>query len=111
MLSISGTNIKLTKGDTLTLNLALTDQQGEAYEPEQGDAIRFAVSTGYLGEHYYELHYEQNVPTDTLTFTMPASETAKLAYKEYNYDIELTHNDGCIDTVISGKLKITGEVK
>lgn len=111
MLSISGNNITLTKGDTLTLELALTDANGEAYAPEQGDSIRFAVSTGYLGESYYELHYEQNVPTDTLTFTMPASKTAELAYKEYNYDIELTHNDGCIDTVISGKLKIMGEVK
>jgi hypothetical protein len=29
----------------------------------------------------------------------------------YNYDVEITHEDGCVDTFISGKLTITGESK
>lgn len=111
MLSIIGNNITLTRGDTLTLTVTLTNMDGDPYEPENGDSIRFAVSTGYLSGPFYTLHFEQTIPTDTLTFTMPATETGKLEYREYNYDIEITHNDGCVDTVISGKLNITGEVK
>lgn len=111
MLSISNNNITLTRGDTLTLQVTLINMDNDPYEPEEGDSIRFAVSTGYLGDSHYALQYSKDIPTDTLTFTMPATETAKLSNKEYNYDIELTHNDGSVDTVISGKFILTGEVK
>lgn len=112
MLQIDGNkNITLTRGDTLTLTLALTNADGSAYVPEAEDAIRFAISEGYEGEVCYSLKHEQSIPTDTLTFTMLASDTKKLDNKEYNYDIEITHADGSVDTVISAKLKITGEVK
>lgn len=112
MLKIDGNNkITLTRGDTLTLTLTLTNADGTVYEPENGDSLRFAISKGYEGGVVYELIYEQNIPTDSLTFTMLAAETKKLEYTEYNYDIELTHADGCVDTVISSTLKIVGEVK
>ena len=39
-----------------------------------------------------------------------STETA-LDYGTYNYDIEITHDDGTVDTFISAKLTITGEVK
>lgn len=104
-------NITLTKGDSLTISLTLTKRNGEAYTPEAGDTIRFAVSKGYLGDAHYDLKYTQNIPTDTLSLTVPASETKKLECGDYNYDIQITHNDGFVDTFISAKLKITGEVE
>lgn len=114
-------NMTLTKGDTLTLTVALyhetppippaTEPTVEPYTPEEGDVIRFAVSSGYLGATGYELKYSTTIPHDTLTFTMPASETGKLAYTTYNYDVEITHQDGAVDTFISAKLTIVGEVK
>lgn len=121
MLHINDNNITLTKGDTLTLTVSLyhevppvppaTEPTVEPYTPEEGDSIRFAVSKGYVGEAAYELLYYCTVPTDTLTFTVPASETVKLDYRTYNYDVEITHGDGSVDTVIVGKLTITGEAK
>lgn len=110
MLNIDGNNnITLTRGDTLTLTLALT-KDGEPYVPEADDVIRFAVSKGYKGEPGYELKLEKVIPNDTLTFTCSSTETA-LDYKVYNYDVEITHGDGCVDTFISASLKITGEVE
>lgn len=110
MLNIDGNNnITLTRGDTLTLTVALT-KDGEAYTPEAGDVIRFALSKGYLGETGYEFKLDKVIPNDTLTFTLSASETA-LDYRSYNYDIQVTHPDGSVDTFISAKLTITGEVK
>ncbi len=112
MLSVGNNNkITLTRGDTLTLELTLTDSNGDQYVPDEGDSLRFAISEGYEGGQYYRLKYEQDISTEDMAFTMPASETKKLEYKEYNYDIELTRSDGTVDTMISSQLKITGEVK
>ena len=110
MLTIDGNNnITLTRGDTLTLTVELT-KDGETYTPEEGDVIRFALSKGYLGEPGYEFKLDKTIPNDTLTFTLSSTETA-LDYRSYNYDIQVTHSDGCVDTFISAKLTITGEVK
>ena len=121
MLNIDGNNnITLTRGDTLTLTVTLmhevepvppaTDPTIEPYTPEEGDVIRFAVSKGYKTEPGYELKLSKDIPNDTLTFTCSSTETA-LDYRTYNYDVEVTHADGCVDTFISAKLTITGEVK
>ena len=121
MLSIdSNNNITLTRGDTLTLTVTLlhevdpvppaTTPTIEPYVPEQGDEIRFAVSKAFKGEVGYELMLSKEIPHDTLTFTCSSTETT-LDYRTYNYDVEITHPDGCVDTFISGKLTITGEVK
>lgn len=110
MLTIDGNNnITLTRGDTLTLTVELT-KDGETYTPEEGDVIRFALSKGYLGEPGYEFKFEKIIPHDTLTFTCSSVETT-LDYRSYNYDIQVTHPDGCVDTFISAKMQITGEVK
>jgi hypothetical protein len=121
MLKIDGNNnITLTRGDTLTLTVTLlhevdpvppaTEPTIEPYVPEEGDVIRFAVSKGYKSEPGYELQFAKEIPHDTLTFTASSTETA-LEYKTYNYDVEITHTDGCVDTFISGKLTIVGEAK
>jgi len=121
MYTIDGNNnITLTRGDTLTLTVSLmhevdpippeTTPTIEPYVPEEGDEIRFAVSKGYKTEPGYELKLSKTIPNDTLTFTCSSSETS-LDYRTYNYDVEITHADGCVDTFISGRLTIVGEAK
>lgn len=110
MLTIDGNNnITLTRGDTLTLTVGLT-KDGETYTPEQGDVIRFALSKGYETDFGYELLITEVIPNATLTFTLSSVQT-QLPYSVYNYDIQITHSDGCVDTFISAKLTITGEVE
>ena len=110
MLKIDGNNnIFLTRGDTLTLTVELT-KDGEPYTPEEGDVIRFALAKGYETDFGYELLITEVIPNDTLTFTLTSTQT-QLAYRAYNYDIQVTHSDGCVDTFISAKLTITGEVE
>lgn len=103
-------NIILTRGDTLTLTVALK-QGSNDYTPEEGDEIRIACSNGYKGQVLYALKFEAVIPNDTLTVTIPSTTTGALDYGEYNYDVEITHGDGCVDTVLSGHLIITGEVE
>jgi len=121
MLTIdSKNNITLTRGDSMTLTVTLlhevppvppaTEPTIEPYVPVEGDVIRFAVSKGYKEQSDYALKFAKTIPNDTLTFTCIPTETA-LYYDTYNYDVEITHSDGTVDTFISGKLTITGEVK
>ena len=113
-------DITLTRGDTLTLTVTpkkevppvppATEPTKEPYVPVEGDVIRFAVSKGFKSATGYELKLSKDIPNDTLTFTCSAAETA-LDYGTYNYDVEITHVDGTVDTFISAKLTITGESK
>lgn len=120
MLKIDGNNnITLTRGDTLTLTVSLlqevdpvppaTEPTIEPYVPVEGDVIRFAVSKGYKGGAGYELKLLKVIPHDTMTVTFNSTETA-LDYRNYNYDVEITHADGSVDTFISGTITIIGEV-
>lgn len=110
MLSIDEkNNITLTRGDTLTLELSLTNTDGTAYTPAEGDVIRIAISKGYVGESFYELI--KTAVFDDLSVTIPASETETLGSKRYNYDVEITHSSGIVDTVISATLTMLGEAE
>ena len=109
MLIVNGNNIKLTKGDTLTLEVSLT-KDGEAYIPDQSDSIRFALSKGFVGDRKYQFILSVPISNESLMFTVPAEDTKRLSYDTYDYDVEITHGDGSVDTVIIGKLEITGEV-
>lgn len=40
--SVSGTMITLTRGDTFTALITITDSEGNQYAPVKGDRIRFA---------------------------------------------------------------------
>lgn len=103
-------NITLTRGDTLTLTVTLK-KGDQTYDPEDGDVIRFACSSGYKGDLLYELKFQAEVPNDTLTFSVGPTVTGVLDYGAYNYDVEITHGDGSVDTVLSARLIITGEVE
>lgn len=109
MLNIDGNNnITLTRGDTLTLKISLT-KDGEEYIPVDGDVIRFAMAKGYLNKAGYTLLYTKVVPNNTLEVTLTSAETS-IDYGTYNYDMQITHGDGTVDTFISASIKIINEV-
>lgn len=111
MLKIYKNNeIKLTRGDSMTLALELI-KDGAEYTPAEGDSVRFALAKGYVSESDYELIKTITIPVSTLEFTLPSADTKELQYGKYNYDIQITHADGTVDTFISSTLEITGEVE
>lgn len=108
MVNISGTTIELTRGDTLRVVLELTDYNGNAYVPNSGDIIRFAMKRRYNDATPLIL---KTIPNDTLTLLLEPSETKALPYAEYVYDIEITYVNGDVDTFINkATLKLTEEV-
>lgn len=114
MYSITGTNIKLTRGDTLVATLSLV-REGEPYVPAEGDTILFAVKSKL---NPYKTAYVEGQPlvskaisTETMTLSLAPADTSSLPFGTYHYDIQVTFADGSVDTVINNAiLEIVPEV-
>ena len=98
MLKVSGTSIEMTRGDTAKLQLYLTYQDGEPYEPEEGDVIRFAMKKTFSDA--VEPDLVKTIPIDTLVLHIEPEDTKALEYGTYRYDIQLTKANGDVDTFI-----------
>lgn len=109
MIEIKNNDITMTRGDTLVMKLNLKYSDGEPYEPNEGDQIRFAMKEHYTDQ---ECIIKKDIPTDSLVLRLESDETKKLKYwQTYVYDIQLTKYDGTVDTFIAkGQLKVAEEV-
>lgn len=109
MVKVNGTSITMTRGDTAMLQLYLTYQDEEPYEPAEGDYIRFAMKKSFDDSVPPMLVIE--IPTDTLLLEIEPEDTKTLSYGSYCYDIQLTTSEGIVDTFIDRAiLTLTEEV-
>lgn len=107
MYKIEGTTISMVRGDTFVAAITL-NRNGEPYIPTENDTIRFAAKRQY-GD--LQPCIQKEVPTDTMELKLNPSDTAKLPFGTYIYDLEIEFEDGGVDTfVASGKLNILNEV-
>ena len=106
----------MTRGDSLSIGLAITYDDGTSYEPEDGDKIRFALKSAAMTVGNKEFRdreplISKDIPTDTLVLELGPSDTKSLPFGNYVYDIELTYASGFVDTFISeGSLILAPEV-
>lgn len=106
--TVSGTMITLTRGDTFTALITITDSEGNQYVPVKGDRIRFAMKTDYKDGAPLLI---KEIPIDTMILVIEPEDTKPLAFGNYVYDIELTKVTGEVDTFITkATLKLTEEV-
>lgn len=93
---VSGTTISLTRGDSLIIQISV-NQEGKPYEVKPGDKIRFAMKKDLEDS---EPLIMKLIDTQSLQLTIEPEETKKLDFGKYWYDIELTTEDGFVDTFI-----------
>lgn len=106
--SINGKTITMTRGDTFLAQISITDG-GTAYTPTSGDSIRFAMKRSYNDT---DVKAEIDIPYDTMVLEIPPEATKNLPYGKYVYDIQITFDDGRVDTFIpEGTLVLTKEVE
>ena len=111
MVSIRGTTITITKGDTLDAIVELYLEDGSPYQPQDGDEIRFALKQRYEDREPLIL---KPIPNDTLRLRLESEETKRLraGWIPYVYDIQITFSDGSVDTFIDrAKFIVTDEVE
>ena len=99
----------MTRADTLMTTISITDAEGNPYVPEGNDTLRFALKRNYSDD---EVLIYKDIPIDTMLLRVDTDDTKNLEQPDvYVYDIQLTYGDGIVDTIISGKLKLTEEVE
>lgn len=102
MLDIKGTDIYLTRGNTLSLSIGLY-RGGEPYTPVEGDVITFALKKEY--DQKTSL-ISKTIDNDLMLLTFEPTDTSNLPFGNYVYDIKITMADGKVDTFIKGKFAI-----
>ena len=108
MVRVNNTTITMTRGDTLTVQIGINKSDGTPYEPSEGDVVRFALKKDYSDKNPIIL---KTIDNEDLTLTLLPSDTKQLAFGDYVYDIELTQEDGTVDTFVAkARFKITEEV-
>lgn len=107
MIRIDGTTITMTRGDTLSLTIGV--KQGEEdYQVQEGDVIRFAMKRSYSDA---EPLIVKQIGTDDLALQLDPEDTKDLPFGSYVYDIEITMEDGTVDTFIAeAKIVLAKEV-
>lgn len=106
--SVKGTTITLTRGDTFAAIIEISDSEGNAYQPVEGDSIQFTMKMSYNDP---EPLISKDVPIDNMKLVLNPEDTKDLAFGSYVYDIQLTKATGEVDTFIAkAKLQLTEEV-
>lgn len=99
--------ISLVRGDTLRVKVGIYINE-EPYTPTLGDSIRFAMKQSYTSSRVL---IEKKIPNDTLILKLNPLDTKKLGFGKYVYDIEITFENGDVDTFIRGEFELLPEVK
>lgn len=103
--NVNQNQIWLTRGDSMTLTLALYEGD-EPYTPASGDVIRFALKQNRMTVGYTEYTDDnplilKTIDNETLQLTIEPNDTKNLPFGDYVYDIEPTKENGEVDTFIT----------
>ena len=105
MISVDGTTITLTRGDTETLTVTVTDADGQPYELGDGEYIEFVAKAKPTDAE----PLVRKVTTDG-TITFDRADTWGLAVGKYVYNVRVEDGTSSYHTIIEGKLSITAVV-
>lgn len=106
---VNGTTITATRGDTVKVQIEMIDSEGNVYVPQPGDIVRFAMKENYDDAEPLILKV---IPNDSLILRLDPDDTKSLSQpSSYVYDIQITYENGEVDTFIDkAKFKLTEEV-
>ena len=89
-------NITLTRGDSASIEVTLTNPDGSAYELQSGDVLMFTVKYNCITE---DIIIQKDISSNATINILP-SDTNTLLYGNYVYDVQLTKANGAVNTVI-----------
>lgn len=119
--TITNNKVVHTRGDTLltVVDLFWDKERTRPYTPEEGDVIRFALKRpkftkdedGYKEYADREPLILKDIPISSMVLRLDPADTKDLGFGKYEYDVEITHADGTVDTFITAApFELTKEV-
>lgn len=102
MLTINGTNIMLTRGNTAELLILPQNEDGTPFFLEEGDKVLFTVKNRYDKEMIQKeiLPSSQDEETGEITIILSPEDTIKMNPQAYTYDVLLVTASGDAYTFI-----------
>lgn len=98
--------ISLIRGDTLRAQVEIL-KDNQVYTPQVGETVRFAVKQTF---NSLRVLINKQIPIDTLILKLDPSDTKRMSFGKYVYDIEITFSNGDVDTFITGEFEVLPEV-
>lgn len=102
MLTINGTNITLTRGNTAELLILPTNEDGTPYILEENDKVLFTVKNG-IGKEMLQKEISstaQDAETGEITVVLSPEDTIRMNPQAYTYDVLLVTASGDAYTFI-----------
>lgn len=110
MVHIEEKTIKMTRGDSVVIDLRIYEADGKTlYEPQEGDEVYFTVKPD-INNDYFDIQkkFIINEGEEYLTLVLHKLDTIGLNFGTYFYDIRL-ENGSNIDTILdSGSFILEG---
>ena len=103
--------IEITRGDTARFKFQRLDSEGTPFVT-QADSVFFTVKTKFTKPDFVLQKTKADMTFDEegyYHFTLAPSDTDKLDFREYDFDIQVT-DEGLKTTIAFGTLRITPEV-
>lgn len=116
MLKIENNSITLTRGNSMIAVIDLQTEAGEAWVPQEGDTVKFALKSKRLNVQKTEFLdteplIQKDISISDMTLRLAPNDTKSLGFGSYVYDIEVTFSDGYVDTPINNaNFELTPEV-
>lgn len=96
MFRIEDGNIKLTAGQSATINVTLTTETGERYAMQKGDQLKLTVAESTEGGAPVLL---EKIARTNPTIKLEPSDTINIPVGQYSADIELLTVDGHVYSI------------
>ena len=110
MLSLSGNDITLTRGDSLSITIDIADSLGTPVTFETGDILYFTVKKSYSTREKSIQKKIISPSSSTIEIDILPIDTKILDYGTYYYDLQISDIHGKVFTPLLGKFIISEEV-
>lgn len=109
---VDNNNICITRGDSGSVELAITDKNQTPYRLEDGDSLLLTVKKGcdyteslIVKDEYKTVERQKDgLKIYLYIFSFSPNDTADLQFGNYVYDIKLNYANGDVNTIVDTSL-------
>lgn len=110
------TDLSLPRGDSITYDLAVVDEDGDAF-PLTGATVKFTIRAAVDSSLVFQLTSASvaqinvyDAPHGKAYIIIENAHTQDLSIQQYQYDVEVINSTGKVSTVCRGTFNVTSDI-